>query len=213
MTSSNVISDGYLVEFVLTVLKNTSVTCCLIKTSVYVFFSLSSSHVFLVRLKCQIWLTIIMTWMWSKIESVRVPSNWSSLATASLGSVRNKQTSIISCSRFLLCPFRNPLPSFMPSSSCMDREQSPALIGLHRGLNWIARELKEAGWFRQPSITSHLPHFSLLTSPAEYRLSGLHLAVPRWRVFCSLCTPVTSTTTTPPLPSLFQERLHSREKP
>lgn len=91
-----------------------------------------------------------------------------------------------------------------------DQEQSPALMGLHRGLNWIAGELKKAGWLQQPSITSHLPHFSLLTSPMEYQLSGLHLAAPRWRVFCSPCTPVISPS---PPPRLFPERLHSRERP
>lgn len=62
--------------------------------------------------------------------------------------------------------------------------------GLHGGLSLIDGELKEAGWLRQPSITSLLPHFSLPTSPTEYRLSGLHLAAPRWRVFCSPCAPV-----------------------
>lgn len=107
--------------------------------------------------------------------------------------VWNKQTSIIFYSHSPFCPLLNSLPPFMPSSFFPGTRSSHQLWwGFHRGLSWIAGELKEAGWLHQPSITFHLPHFSLLTSPTEYRLSGLHLAAPRWRVFCSPCTPVIS---------------------
>lgn len=118
-------------------------------------------------------------------------NHWSALVTAPQFCMWNKQTSIIFYSHSLFCLSFNSLPPFTPSSFFRGARSSHQLWwGLHRGLRLIAGELKEAGWLHQPSITSLLPHFSLPTSPAEYRLSGLHLAAPRWRVFCSPCAPV-----------------------
>lgn len=82
-------------------------------------------------------------------------------------------------------------PPFTPSSFFSEAMSSHQLWwGLHGGLSWRAGELKEAGCFHQPSIISHLPRFSLPTSPVEYRLSGLHPPAPKWRVFCFPCAPV-----------------------
>lgn len=68
--------------------------------------------------------------------------------------------------------------------------------GLRGGLCWIAGELKEAGWLQQPSFTSLFPP----RLPNGIRLSGLHLAAPRWRVFCSPCAPVICPLPAPALP-------------
>lgn len=83
-------------------------------------------------------------------------------------------------------------------------------LGLHGGLRLIAGELKEAGWLHQPSITSLLPHFSIPTSPTEYRLSGLHLAAPRWS---RVLFPLSCRHLSRCLPGLFAERLHSGDRP
>lgn len=124
-------------------------------------------------------------------------NHWLSLATAPQFCMWNKQTSIIFRSHSHFCLSFNFLPPFTPSSFSGARSSHQLWWGLHGGLSLIAGELKEAGWLRQPSITSLLPHFSLPTSPTEYRLSGLHLAAPRWRVFCSPCAPVICPTPRP----------------
>lgn len=119
-------------------------------------------------------------------------SHWSSLVTwfYSICEI-NKHPLSSTPTLFSVSLSLNALPPFTPSSFFGGAKTSHQLWwGLHRGLGLIAGELKEAGWLHQPSITSHLPHFSLPTSPMEYRLSGLHLAAPRWRVFCSPCSPI-----------------------
>lgn len=123
------------------------------------------------------------------------------------------------CAVATLFSFQLPPSPFMPSSFSFllfffffsgARSSHQLWLGLHGGLRLIAGELKEAGWLHQPSITSLLPHFSIPTSPTEYRLSGLHLAAPRWS---RVLFPLSCRHLSRCLPGLFAERLHSGDRP
>lgn len=117
-------------------------------------------------------------------------SHWSSLVTWFYSICEINKHPSSTPTFFLSLPLSMPSPLSRHHLFFSGARSSHQLWwGLHGGLGLIAGELKEAGWLHQPSITSHLPHFSLTTSPTEYRLSGLHLAAPRCRVFCSPCAP------------------------
>lgn len=106
-----------------------------------------------------------------KKKNSRMHSNhWSSLVTAPQFCMQHKQTAIIfnSHSPFSLSLSRSVSPSIPSPLSCHHlfsgaKNSHQLWWGLHRGLSWIAWELRVSRWLHNPSITSHLPHFSLPT--------------------------------------------------
>uniref|UniRef100_A0A8C5NGS9 Macro domain-containing protein n=1 Tax=Gouania willdenowi TaxID=441366 RepID=A0A8C5NGS9_GOUWI len=89
------------------------------------------------------------------------------------------------------CPCLYSHLTFLPSSFFEGHEQSPSLLGL----DWGAPQ--RIGMNREGGITSHLPHFSLLTSPVEYSSQAFISLLPDGECFVLQALPSSHTAPRP----------------